>query len=78
MRLTLHGWWVELHDLDLRVPELLTKHRDEDMHCRFAGAVVEAAWHRNYGERGGGTGTQGRQRQALLGTLAQRLAVCTH
>ena len=50
VRLTVHGWRVQLHDLDLRVSELLAEHRDEGVHCRFAGAVVGASWHWDYTE----------------------------
>ena len=70
IRLTLHGWWVQLHDLDLGVLELLTEHYDESVHCRFAGAVVGAAWHWDYTERGGGAGRQVCQRQRLSGAFA--------
>lgn len=78
VRLTLHGWRVQLHDLDLRVPELLTEHCDESVHCGFAGAVVEGPRHWNYTESRGRTVTQGCQRQGLPGALARHLAVYTH
>lgn len=77
IRLTLHGWRIQLHDLDLRVPELLTEHRDKGVHCCFTGAVVGAAWHWDYAERRGGTLTQRCQRQGLSGVLAQCLAIYT-